>query len=600
MKSRMKGEGVVETYKAAELWVDCGLRNDDSLFTPGEAIWTTENLEVLHKKFLNSPDETPGGFLPKLQGQLSGSPPEAYQLMGEALYVHYLIQSLKPETKRNRIETVLGWVQPSVSIPQHLLAGLEGRFVDTGGGKIQITYQIGTLIESVEQWKELGSTERERLILDPWAFKDFLFTRRFSGKLLVNNQDTGDLERHLLLHIVHPDSFEAMLRDDKDSLSKAKAFQCFVTEQAEDADRAIKQIRDGLEKKLGRDFHFYRDDIRPYWKPGKGDLVIREMECIGPRFKRPTCPSSAWAVENIDKLAKELLWESADLQNIVDGLKDKGQVIFQGPPGTGKTFVAKRIGELAKEHSGDYKIVQFHPSYSYEDFVEGYRPTLVNGNQAGFELRDGPLKEIAKKAKENDKATFILVIDEINRTNVSKVLGELYFLLEYREDKAPLLYSKEDFDLPKNLWIIGTMNTTDRSIALVDAALRRRFYFYDFFPDEPPIEGLLRRWLEKNDVEHVGVADLVDHVNKRLEDRHLSIGPSHFMKKGRKLDEDRVRFIWERAVFPYIEEQLFDDDGKLKQFRFEKLKPLLAGRDITPTPGASQKDNGGNQKNGQS
>ena len=456
MGARMKGEGMAETYKAAELWVDCALRNDDSLFTPGKGIWTATGLRMLHRIFLDDPDKSPGSFLSKLRRQLWQNPPEAFQLMGEALYVHYLIQSLNPNTKRDRIETVLGWLQEydgtSVSIPQHLLAGLAGRFVDAGAGKIQIAYQIGTLIESVEQLKGLGSNERDRLLLDPWAFKDFLFTRRFSGKLLVNNQDTGDLERHLLLHIVHPDSFEAMLRDDKDSLSKAKEFQCFVTERAEDADRAIKQIRKGLEKKLGRDFHFYRDDIRPYWKPGKGDLVIREMECIGPRFTQPTCPSSAWAVENIDKLAKELLWEPADLQNIVDGLEDKGQVIFQGPPGTGKTFVAKRIGELAKEHGGDYKIVQFHPSYSYEDFVEGYRPTLVNGNQAGFELRDGPIKEIAKKAKENDKATFILVIDEINRTNVSKVLGELYFLLEYREDKAPLLYSKEDFDLPKNLW----------------------------------------------------------------------------------------------------------------------------------------------------
>ena len=160
----------------------------------------------------------------------------------------------------------------------------------------------------------------------------------------------------------------------------------------------------------------------------------------------------------------------------------------------------------------------------------------------------GRLRKSRRKAKENDKAKLILVIDEINRTNVSKVLGELYFLLEYRGEGVPLLYSKEEFKLPNNLWFIGTMNTTDRSIALVDAALRRRFYFYDFFPNQPPTKGLLRKWLEKNDPDNIGVADLVDHANKELEDRHLSIGPSHFMKK-EKLNEDKVRFIWERGLF---------------------------------------------------
>ncbi len=208
--------------------------------------------------------------------------------------------------------------------------------------------------------------------------------------------------------------------------------------------------------------------------------------------------------------------------------------------------------------------------------MEGYRPIPSNDKQVGFELRDGPLKEIANAAKKKSEATFILVVDEINRTNVSKVMGELYFLLEYRGEPAKLLYSKEeDFTLPKNLWIIGTMNTTDRSIALVDAALRRRFYFYDFFPDKPPIEGLLRRWLEKNDPEMVNLADLVIRVNEGLKDRHLSIGPSHFMHEGQKLDKERVRFIWERAVYPYIEEQLFGRREDIDKYKFEELETIL-------------------------
>ncbi|MBK6856685.1 MAG: AAA family ATPase [Microthrixaceae bacterium] len=97
---------------------------------------------------------------------------------------------------------------------------------------------------------------------------------------------------------------------------------------------------------------------------------------------------------------------------------------------------------------------------------------------------------------ESPQGTHVLIIDEINRSNLAKVLGELYFLLEYRKEEITLQYADAPFRLPENLWVIGTMNTADRSIAIVDGALRRRFYFVPFFPDEPPVEGLLRRWLE--------------------------------------------------------------------------------------------------------
>ena len=297
----------------------------------------------------------------------------------------------------------------------------------------------------------------------------------------------------------------------------------------------------------------------------------------GPKSSPPVSePSSApedpWAAEKVKELGAELLWEGDHLQKIIDGLRDKGQVIFQGPPGTGKTYVAKRLAEWCKDHGGDYRIVQFHPSYAYEDFVEGFRPRLTDGGQAGFELTEGPLRRIAEQAEANPEATFILVIDEINRGNLAKVLGELYFLLEYRDEEVALQYGNERFSLPKNLWFIGTMNTTDRSIALVDAALRRRFYFFNFFPDQPPVEGLLRRWIDKNSPGAAWVAEFVDKANDKLEDRHLGIGPSHFMKKDPPLDEDRVRFIWEQAVIPHIEEQYFGDEAKLKEFAFDKLR----------------------------
>ena len=284
-----------------------------------------------------------------------------------------------------------------------------------------------------------------------------------------------------------------------------------------------------------------------------------------------------WSHADVGALAEELLWDPPGLQKIIVGLKDKRQAIFQGPPGTGKTYVAKRIAEWCRERGGDFEIVQFHPSYSYEDFVEGFRPTLTESGQAGFKLTEGPLRRIAAKAADNPDSTFVLVIDEINRGNVAKVLGELYFLLEYRNEAVSLQYSGDRFSLPENLWFIGTMNTTDRSIALVDAALRRRFYFFGFFPDEPPVSGLLTRWLEMNQPSAGWLADLVELANRKLEDRHLGIGPSYFMKKDPPLDENRVRFIWEQAVIPYIEDQCFGNENKLKEFGYDQLKRELRG-----------------------
>ena len=179
------------------------------------------------------------------------------------------------------------------------------------------------------------------------------------------------------------------------------------------------------------------------------------------------------------------------------------------------------------------------------------------------------------------------MIDEINRGNVAKVLGELYFLLEYRNESVSLQYSGDRFSLPENLWFIGTMNTTDRSIALVDAALRRRFYFFGFFPDEPPVRGLLSRWLEINQPDAGWVAGLVELANRKLEDRHLGIGPSYFLKKDQPLDENRVRFIWEQAVIPYIEDQCFGDENKLKEFAYDRLRSEFDSLGPAPEEGST-------------
>ena len=259
-----------------------------------------------------------------------------------------------------------------------------------------------------------------------------------------------------------------------------------------------------------------------------------------------------------------------------DSMDDKRQVIFQGPPGTGKTFVARELAASLAGTAERVRLVQFHPSYAYEDFVQGLRPKLTDG-APGFELRNGPLLTMADAAREDSDpaAKYFLIIDEINRGNLAKVFGELYFLLEYRDQPIQLQYSSELFALPKNLYIIGTMNTADRSIALVDLALRRRFHFVEFRPDKAPIQGLLRRWLDRKASDMAWVADVVDRANRELDDSQAAVGPSYFMKDG--LDDEMVGDIWEHNVLPYIEERLYGERDRLREFDLDELRSRDAG-----------------------
>lgn len=278
----------------------------------------------------------------------------------------------------------------------------------------------------------------------------------------------------------------------------------------------------------------------------------------------------------LDELADTLMFEEDFLREVVDLIEDKRQVIFYGPPGTGKTYVALQLAKLLAESPQRVRLVQFHPAYTYEDFVEGYRPAPIGGNP-GFKLAEGPIRAMAREASASPDERFVLVIDELNRGNPAKVFGELYFLLEYREHAVRLQYSESDFILPKNLLIIGTMNSADRTIALMDAALRRRFYFVGFYPDREPVQGLLRRWLDQHQPSMRWVADAVDQVNRELSDRHLAIGPSHFMKRG--LTDDQVRMIWRHAILPYIEDQFFGDPDRLAEFELDRVRQRLSPRD---------------------
>ena len=185
---------------------------------------------------------------------------------------------------------------------------------------------------------------------------------------------------------------------------------------------------------------------------------------------------------NLEHARQDLFLSAAEIESLVKLLKRKKNLVLQGPPGTGKTYVAQRLAWLLTgERSTDrIEAVQFHQSYGYEDFVRGYRPT----DTAGFDLRDGPFLRFCARAREAPDRPHVLIIDEINRGNLSRIFGELLMLIEAdKRDPAwavRTVYARPDepaFHVPANLHLIGAMNTADRSLALVDYALRRRFAF---------------------------------------------------------------------------------------------------------------------------
>lgn len=544
--------------QTAKVFAERALANGESVFAPGRTVWIPATVDEARDAFVGA-ESTGRNFVEQLKHQLADVGDDARLLMAELVTLQLLpasLDSIGENAKRARVNEVLSTMEHRVEIPAEVDAAFGSGSFSTGqllSG--HIVNSLNVLLNFAAAWVRMNQEERERHLGDPWAFRDFV---------MALPKPNIPAQRLSLMYLFHPETFKDIVSKDQREAIR-DAFVGEIGGSSGDLDRDLLDITIELQKKQSGPVNFYRDPLRSRWQHVTQELT----DVIEPVPSRSTFPRADAT------LAGKLFVDEPWLQDTLDLLERRRQVIFYGPPGTGKTYIAKALAEHAT--GAPPRIVQFHPSYSYEDFVEGYRPAVEDAGLV-YRIKHGPFLEIAEQASKNPEQNFVLVIDEINRGNIAKIFGELYFLLEYRDEPVRLLYGEQPFQLPANLYIVGTMNTSDRSIALLDAAMRRRFAFVELHPDQPPTSSVLTRWLSAHGLDPEP-ARLLAALNGLIDDRAYQVGPSFLMPSDRDVSDARLREIWRYEILPLLEEVHYGEGVNVEaRYGVDALRARLAQR----------------------
>lgn len=594
--ARFQGSNTDRVYEAAHKWRDTCLLKPGSLLWETEEVWTKENLQEFERQFIDRPDEASDkGFGAKFEEQLKGSSPGVYRLAAELLFVHFLFTgSLRTATKRNWIKKVCGWCKIELNDSLPTLKALESGIGGTGE-----SYNI-------RRWREITTIALFALDIvqkKPEERDTTLSDHKLVRKVFDDTNTMGATQTpHIILHLLFPDKYER-IASASHKRAILSAFNSLLTDcDEEHVDDRLLSLRSKLEGTLKEEagsLDFYHEPLAEIWWPP---------------------PSSP---QDLDP---------------VSGLKNKKQIVFYGPPGTGKTYEANQIAEtLIRQHAlkcwgaDEYfkrfdelkklfrkriRRVQFHPGYGYEEFVRGLQ--LGKGGQT--EYRNGVLLNIIDQMSKDDQEQpgipFVLILDEMNRADLSRVLGECFSLLENRDLKTTLAgHGEKSIKLPENLYIIGTMNLIDQSLEQVDFALRRRFLWFprDYSQGEF-IKICEYRWgrlLESGEVakkwsfdyladQFATLAERADEINTEIAQDHglgkqYEIGHTYFAdivdflkvyvaerkQKGRALFDlnnkwkEPVQQLWAHSLKPLLEQYLSGVESSERSSFLRRIESIL-------------------------
>ncbi len=562
-----------KVFSAAQQWAERCLLEQQSLLLENQLLWTAEHFAALKTNFIDRPDTSKRDFYEKLTDQLAPCAPLDVALMAEVFWIVELApNNLLPGTKTARIQTIWN-MKPAGPFPgdsAFLNESVLGGLGSAGMGFNQyLPWEMTFAIEAFAEFVAKPREDRESLLSDGLRFADWL-DGVSSGK--------GRQFYHTLCHLLFPDSYERIFsQSHKNKVSRFHNVWKPEMKQSRPAlDAALLTLRERLETQ-------YPGKV-DYYAPPVGSLMPESNDDV----PAPVAPTSAVLGSSV--VVGEVV-KAEEHEGALPSLRKADNLILYGPPGTGKTFEMERRKQSAFDKGEEFSFVAFHPSYAYEDFMGGLRP-VGNENGSGFSVvfRKGPFLLLCEKAHSRPTEQFTLFIDEINRANVAKVFGELITLIEPSKRVVAgstandsgmwvsLPYTNELFSVPDNLNIVATMNTADRSIAMMDLALRRRFRFQECTPQPSVIQP------EFCGIIHLPL--LLQTINDRLEfllDRDHLIGHSVFMGISSLAE---LREVIAQKLIPLLQEYFFEDaermrlalTGTSKDTPFFSARKLMPGR----------------------